>query len=97
MEDNTMKFAQNRVNVIIKWKKKNNSKTHYTFIDSFESYRGALTSLLNVKGGFEKINIISIQDYDRNLQECKNDPILAEDEDGIISQMYKEWEENNTK
>ena len=31
------KFAPNRVNVIIRWRKKDSNKINYTFIDSFES------------------------------------------------------------
>lgn len=89
------KFAPNRVNVIIRWRKKDSNKINYTFIDSFESYRGAITSLLNAKGGFGKIDIMSIQDYDRNIQKCKNEPILADDKNGIIFEMYNEWKNSN--
>ena len=42
----------------------------------------------------KKIDIISIQEYDRETNEYRNEPILADDENGIIYQMKKAYEES---
>lgn len=79
------------VNII--WKKKTSTKENITFM-MCTTYKEAIEKLLKVKGGWEKIDIISIQIYNRKTLEYEGDPILAEDVDGIIYQMKKEWEES---
>lgn len=95
INNNERMIIPNYVEVMIEWKKKNKSRVYKTSIDSFESYKGAISALLSLKGGFEKIDILSVQDFNKNLNQCINDPIMADDKDSIIYKMYKEWEENN--
>ena len=79
------------VNIV--WKKKTANKENITFI-MCNSYEEAIEKLLKVKGGWKNIYIISIQIYNRETLEYEGDPILAEDTDGVIYQMKKEWEES---
>ena len=79
------------VNIV--WKKKTANKENITFI-MCNSYEEAINKLLKVKGGWNNIDIISIQIYNRETLEYEGDPILAEDTDGVIYQMKKEWEES---
>lgn len=76
----------------ITWRKKNAKKeyTNITFVMA-DTYRNALQKLLRIKGGFEKIVIVSIQEYDRITNEYRNDPVTEDDEDGIIFEIYNEW------
>ena len=79
------------VNII--WKKKTSTKENTTFM-MCTTYNEAIEKLLKVKGGWRKIDVISIQDYDRETLEYRNYPILSTDEDGVIYIMKKEWEES---
>lgn len=79
------------VNIV--WKKKTANKENITFI-MCSSYEEAINKLLKVKGGWKNIDIISIQIYNRETLEYEGEPVLAEDTDGVIYQMKKEWEES---
>ena len=73
--------------------KKNNTKENVTFT-LCTTYKEAIEKLLKLKGGWNKIDILSIQDYDNTILEYRSYPILSTDEDGVIYLMEKEWEEN---
>ncbi len=82
------------IGVNIAWKKKTAKKENITFM-MCTTYKEAIEKLLKIKGGWKKIDILSIQDYDRESLEYRNYPILSTDEDGVIYIMKKEWEESN--
>lgn len=79
--------------VNLKWKKVGSTNEKITFMMCY-TYEEAISSLLKIKGGWKKIDIISIQEYDRETNEYRNEPILADDENGIIYQMKKSYEES---
>lgn len=81
------------IGVNIVWKKKTSTKENITFM-MCTTYKEAINKLLKVKGGWNNIDIISIQIYNRETLEYEGYPILAEDVDGVIYQMKKEWEES---
>lgn len=84
------------IGVNIAWKKKTAKKESITFM-MCTTYKEAIEKLLKIKGGWKKIDILSIQDYDRESLEYRNYPVLSTDEDGVIYIMKKEWEESNKK
>lgn len=80
------------VNII--WKKADSARKYTTF-SMCRTYREALEIFLKIKGGFDKIDIISIQDYDREKQKYVGEPLTADNENGIIYILKKEWKESN--
>lgn len=75
----------------IVWEKKDFKKANTTFVMS-RSYRNAIQTVLKVKGGFDKIDILSIQEYDRESGQAKGDLISAHDTGGIICKMKEEYD-----
>lgn len=72
------------------YKKKNSESINTVFIMS-NSYRNAINKVLKIKGGFKKIDIISIQEFDRETMELRCKPVLADDVNGIIYKMKEEY------
>ena len=85
--------SERTIGVNIIWKKKNSTKENITFT-LCTTYKEAIEKLLKLKGGWNKIDILSIQDYDNTTLEYRNYPILSTECDGVIYLMKKEWEEN---
>ena len=81
------------IEVNITWKKIGTDKEKVTFITS-KTNEEALRMFLNVQGGFSKVEVISMQNFDRDLNANVGDPILATDETSIIYQMKKAYEES---
>lgn len=81
------------IEVNITWKKIGTNKEKVSFI-TCDTHEEALKMFLNVRGGFSKVEVISMQDFDRDLNANVGDPILATDENGIIYQMKKVYEES---
>lgn len=79
----------------IHWKRNvPNANEEITFIMAFNAHE-ALNKLLCIKGGFDKISIAKIQDYDRAALCYRGDAITADDENGILYQMIQSW--NNSR
>lgn len=87
---NSEKEYDTEIGFNIVWKKKNADKASTTFIMS-RSYKSAVQTLLKTKGGFGKIDILSIQEYDRESGQLKNAPVYVDDKDGIIYKMKEEF------
>lgn len=78
------------VEILVKYMVNQTNEQKNSFIESSD-YETALRKFLKVKGGKEKITIVSIQDWDRREKRFTIDkPITIEDTSSVVYQIMNE-------
>lgn len=85
----TINGKEMEVGKLIRWKKINSNVINETFTVA-ETDREAITRFLTLKGGWDRVDIVSIHDYCREAKINVTKPILSTDKSGIIYKMKNE-------
>ena len=79
-----------RVEILVKYVNKTTNDRNYSFIENSD-YETALRKFLKIKGGKNKITILSIQDWDRREKRFTIDePITLEDKNSVVYKIMNE-------
>lgn len=80
------------------WRRNNsnieNEEENMTFIMAYNGME-AINKFLASKGGFERVVIYKVQEYNMETKEDINEPLYANDKNGILYQMIIDY--NNSK
>lgn len=80
----------NKVEILVRFLIKETNEIKESFIENSD-YETALRKFLKIKGGKDKISIISIQDWDRREKRFTIDkPITIDDTSSVVYQVMNE-------
>ncbi len=81
---------KNKVEILITYQRNDSGEQKQSFIEN-ESYETALRKFLQIKGGKEKITILSIQDWDRREKKFTiASPITLAQKDSVVYKIMHE-------
>lgn len=80
----------NKIEILVRFSINGSDEVKESFIENSD-YETALKKFLKIKGGKEKITILSIQDWDRREKRFTIDrPITLEDKDGVVYKVMND-------
>lgn len=82
------------------WRRNNsnieNEEENMSFIISYNGME-AINKFLASKGGFERVVIYKVQEYNMETKEDIDEPLYANDKKGILYQMITDYNDNKKR